>query len=73
MGLFDFILKSLSDDTLDNMEEKMRDKLDSMDYESREHTRLDSRRIDVVNEIASRSSGKLPRSEHGWYLPEDDD
>ena len=32
-------------------ERKMRKKLDSMNYESKKHTRLDRRRIDLVNEI----------------------
>ena len=50
----------------------MRKKLDSMNYESKKHTRLDRRRIDLVNEISSRRSGKLPKREHGWYLPNDD-
>ena len=43
-----------------------------MKYESRKHTKLDLRRIDVVNEIAMRRAGKLPKREHGWYLHNDD-
>jgi hypothetical protein len=73
MGLLNLVLKVLSEDTLSGIEEKMNDKLESIDYDSDEHTRLYSHHIDVVNEIASRRSGKLPKSEHGWYLSEDDD
>lgn len=73
MGFFDFILKSLSEDTLDNIEEKMREKVDSLEDNPRKQVRLDSRRIDMVNEISSRRADKLPKGEHGWYLPEDDD
>lgn len=73
MGIFDFILRNLSDETLDNLEEKMRDRVDSLDDNPKKQVKLDLHRVDVVNEIASRSSGKLPKSEHGWYLPEDDD
>ena len=73
MGFFDFILKSLSEDALDNIEEKMREKVDSLEDNPRKQVRLDSRRIDVVNEISSRRAVNLPKREHGWYLPEDDD
>lgn len=72
MGIFNLLLKGLSEDKLCDKERKMSRKLDKMNYESRRHTRLDLRRIDVVNEISSRRSGKLPRREHGWYLPNDD-
>lgn len=73
MGLFNLLLKAMSEDNLRSKEEKMRSKLDSLDYDSKKHTKLDLRRIDVVNEISSRSSGKLPKREHGWYLPNDDE
>lgn len=72
MGIFSFLLKGLSEDKLCKKESKMRHKLDSMNYNSRRHTRLDLRRIDVVNEISSRRAGKLPKRKHGWYLPNDD-
>ena len=72
MGLLSFLLKSMSEDKLRDKERKMRKKLDSMNYESKKHTRLDRRRIDLVNETSSRRSGKLPKREHGWYLPDDD-
>ncbi len=72
MGIFKFLLNSLSEDKLRDVEDKMSDRLDSIDYDSKKYTKIDSRRIDVVNEISSRSSGRLPKREHGWYLPEDD-
>ena len=72
MGILSFLLKSMSEDKLRDKERKMRKKLDSMNYESKKHTRLDRRRIDLVNEISSRSSRKLPKREHGWYLSNDD-
>lgn len=72
MAIFNFLLKGMSVDKLRDKESKMRRKLDCMDYESKRHTKLDLRRIDVVNEISSRSAGKLPKREHGWYLPNDD-
>ena len=73
MGLFKLLLKFMSEDSLCAMDDKMQDKLDKLDYESKKHTKLDLHRIDVVNEICSRSAGKLPKREHGWYLPNDDE
>ncbi len=72
MGIFSSLLKSISEDNLRNVEKKMRNKLDSMDYESKKHYKVYRRHIDIVNEISSRSAGKLPKREHGWYLPNDD-
>ena len=62
----------MSEDSLRSKEKKMRNKLDLLNYESKKHTRLDLRRINVVHELVSRSSGKLPKREHGWYLPNND-
>lgn len=72
MGIFNLLLKGVSEEKLRKTEHKMRNKLDTMGYESKRHTRLDRRRIDVVNAIASKSAGKSPKREHGWYLPNDD-
>ena len=63
---------STSEDDLRSIEEEMRSELDSMDYDSDDYLNLDLDRIDVVNEIASRSSDNLPKREHGWYLSNDD-
>ena len=63
---------STFEDELRSIEAEMRSALDSLDYDSDEYSQLDSERIDVVNEIASRCAGKLPRREHGWYLPNND-
>lgn len=72
MGVFSLLLKGVSEDNLCKKERKMRHKLDTMKYESKRHTKLDLRRIDIVNEISSRRADKLPKREHGWYLPNDD-
>ena len=69
MGILNALLKFITEDNLRNIEVAMRNKLDSMDYESKKHYRLSCRHIDIVNEISSRCSGKLPKREHGWYLP----
>lgn len=63
---------STSESELRSIESEMRSALNSMDYDSNEYLQLDLERIDVVNEISSRSVGKLPKREHGWYLPNDD-
>ncbi len=72
MGMLNILLKSMSEDNLRSMSRNMERKMKSLDYESKKHTRISTRHIDVVNEIASRSAGKLPKREHGWYLPNDD-
>ena len=72
MGLFNALLKLASEESLRGTERKMRNKLDLMDFESKRATKLDLKRIDVVNELCRRSAGKLPKREHGWYLPNDD-
>ena len=66
-------MQNASEDELRNAENEMQAKLSKMDYDSDEYLQLDLKRIDVVNEIASRSSSSLPHREHGWYLPNDDD
>ena len=72
MGMLNILLKSMSEDSLRSMSRNMERKMDSLDYESKKHARISTRHIDVVNEIARRSAGKLPKREHGWYLPNDD-
>ena len=72
MGLFGLIMKGMSEDTLRRTESKMGKKLSKMNFDSRRHTKLDLKRIDVVNEIAHRCSGKLPKRKRGWYLNIDD-
>lgn len=66
-------MQTASEDELRTAENEMQAKLSKMDYDSDEYLQLDLKRIDVVNEIASRSSSRLPHREHGWYLPNDDD
>ena len=65
-------LCTASEDELRAVEEEMRGKLDTMDYDSDEYLQLDLARIDIVNAIASRFPLNLPKREHGWYLPNDD-
>lgn len=59
-------------DELRSIESEMSSALSSMDYDSNEYLQLDLERINVVNEISSRSADSLPRREHGWYLSNDD-
>lgn len=72
MGLVRFFLKGMSENKLRATEKRMRKKLSLLNYNSKKHTKLDLRRIDVVNEIARRSSGKLPKRNHGWYVSKGD-
>ena len=65
-------MESASEDELRSTEDEMMSELNSIDYDSDEYLRLDLKRIDVVNAIASRFPLNLPRREHGWYLPNDD-
>ena len=55
-----------------SIEEEMRAKLDAAGWDSDECNQLCDDHNDVVNEIASRSAGRLPKREHGWYLHNDD-
>lgn len=68
----DYWLETASEDELRSVEYEMRTELDSMDYDSDEHTQLYLKCIDVVNAIASRFPLNLSKREHGWYLPNDD-
>ena len=72
MGLFNILLSSLSENTLTSLEEKMREDVDALDDNPEKQIKLDTRRLDVVKELSSRRSGKLSKSEHGWYLSDDE-
>lgn len=72
MGLLKLILKGMSEDHLRSTEKRMKNKLNLLNFDSKRHTKLDLHRIDVVNEIARRSAGKLPKRKHGWYISKDD-
>lgn len=65
-------LNVASEKTLRNKAGRMRDKMESLNYDSRKYTRIYFRHNDVVNAISSRFPVKLPPREHGWYLPNDD-
>ena len=71
MGVLNFLLNSMSEGKLCKIESKVRNKLDSIDYESKKYLKIDLLRINVVNAIARKVSGKLPKREHGWYLDKD--
>jgi hypothetical protein len=51
---------------------KIRRKLDTLDYNSRRHTRLSNKSVDYVNATFRKSKGKLPQREHGWYIFKDE-
>ena len=74
---FDFIdtywLDNASEDEMRSVSSEIQSELDRLDYDSDEHTRLSNISVDVVNAISSRFPLKLPKREHGWYLPNDDD
>ncbi len=72
MGLFNVLISSLSESTLTSLEEKMREDVDALDDNPEKQIKIDTRRLDIVNELSSRRSGKLPKSENGWYLSEDE-
>ena len=65
-------MQTASEEELRAVEEEMRTILDDMDYDSKAYLKLDNKRIDVVNAIASRFPLNLPKREHGWYLSNDD-
>ena len=74
---FDFIdtywLENASEDEMRSVSSEIQAELDRLDYDSDEHTRLSNISVDVVNAISSRFPLNLPKREHGWYLPNDDD
>lgn len=69
----DYWMETASEDELRSVEDEMKAKLDTLDYDSDEYLQLDLKRIDIVNAIASRFPLNLPHREHGWYLPNDDE
>ena len=73
MGLLrNIFFKVASEKTLRRKSEKISKKLDKLDYNSKKHTRLSNKHVGYVNAVASKSSGKLPKREHGWYISKDD-
>ena len=65
-------LKIASEKTLRRNSQKMQEKLDRLDYDSKRHTRIWRKNIDYVNAISSKCAGRLPKREHGWYISKDD-
>ena len=53
-------------------EEKLRRKLDKLDYDSKKYLKIDNKRLKVMDKIFRKEDYKLHRREHGWYLPNDD-
>jgi hypothetical protein len=73
MGILrNIYFKVASEETLRKKSRKIRRKIDKLDYDSKRHTRLSNKSVDFVNAVASKSKGKLPRREHGWYISKDD-
>lgn len=73
MGILrNIFLHVASENTLRKKENKICKKLDKLPYESKKHTKLSNKSIDYVNAISRKSSGKLPKREHGWYISKDD-
>lgn len=57
---------------LHKKEEKLRKKLERIDYDSKKYLKVDNKRLKVMDKIFRNEDYKLPRREHGWYLPNDD-
>ena len=76
MGIFrNIYLKASSEDKLRDKTDKMFNKLNKVGFyesESNKHMGLANKYNDYVNAVNSKSAGKLPKREHGWYLPNDD-
>ena len=75
MGIFRSIyLKLASDKQLRKKSDKMFRKLNKLGFyekEGNKHMRLANKYNDYVNAIGSKSAGKLPKREHGWYINKD--
>ena len=63
--------KIASEDTLRKKSNKVSAQLSKLDYDSKKHTRLSNKSVELVNAVASKSAGRLPKREHGWYLDKD--
>lgn len=56
---------------IDKMYKKL-EKVGFYESDSNKHMGLANKYNDYVNAVGSKSAGKLPKREHGWYLPNDD-
>ena len=76
MGILrNLYLKLASEKQLRKQSDKMYNKLDKVGFyegDSNKHMGLANKYIDYVNAVRSKSAGKSPKREHGWYLPNDD-
>lgn len=68
----DYWMETASEDELRETSDQIQAKLNKLDYNSDEHTKLSNVSVDLVNAICSRFPLNLPHREHGWYLPNDD-
>ena len=68
----DYWMETASEDELRATSDQIQAKLNELDYNSDEHTKLSNVSVDLVNAICSRFPLNLPHREHGWYLPNDD-
>ena len=72
----DFWIENASEDELRSANYEIQSILDSMDNDDEyccpEYNRLYDINVKIVNAISSYCAGKMPKREHGWYLPNDD-
>ena len=62
-------IENATEDELRAVEDEMMSALNNMDYDSDEYLQLDLKRIDVVNAISSKSSGRYQdENTDGIYL-----
>lgn len=71
-------LNTASEDELRSAADEIRSVMDELEetdegYESDEYSDLWEKNNELVNSIASRFPLNLPKREHGWYLPNDDE
>lgn len=67
--------KMASEKTLRNKAGKMFNKLNKVGFyesDSNKHMGLANKYNDYVNAIGGKCAGKLPKREHGWYIPKKD-
>lgn len=72
MGIFrNMFFVVASEKKLRKKSDKMFKKLNKVGFfekEGKKHMRLANKYIDYVNAVGSKSSKKLPKREHGWYI-----
>ena len=73
MGILrNIFLKAASEETLRKKGGKLQRNLDKLDYDSKKYGRAYEKHSNYVSAINSKSTGKLPKREHGWYVSKKD-